>query len=204
MKHKRTEAEAARVIRFLAKLRANWGKRFSDDETEQEWLGMMIQELGFYNDSVLDRATSRLMHSKIDFFPRLQQCAEACADVVADDARKSPDFFMPQHGNVAATSIFAPERQRLADDLIMSNVGRTAAHEGWILGLRDFCVRHARMPDDRETAVIKRAAAEHPHAVERVANGPDGLFRRPLLVIAETMAEREQVYADRVLGRKSA
>lgn len=200
MKHKRTEAEAARVVRFLAKLRANWGKRFSDDETEQEWLNMMIQELGFYSDDVLDKAASRLMHSKLDFFPRLQQCAEACAEVVEDETRRNPELFKNAHRSAASASLFSREREQLADDLCRHDraMTRAAIEGGWILGLHNFIRREGRMPAGSDIAALKREAARFDANYAKLLAGEMPVCQRELTQFAAAIAAKRADLAKRL------
>lgn len=161
MKHKRTETEALRVVAFLAKLRANWGKRFSDDATEQEWLNMMIHELGGFSEEVLTRAATALMRSKVDFFPRMQQCVDACAAAYDDVRRSSPDFFKKDLLKKGGDQNYS-----LAWELLRSPEGRRAAHDKWAYGFWMFVVRNGRVPDPSECAKVQASARRVAYTVE--------------------------------------
>lgn len=162
MRHKRTEIEATRVVAFLAKLRANWGKRFSDDQTEQEWLNMMIHELGGFSETVLDRAAATLLRSRIDFFPRMQQCIDACAQAFDDERRSSPDFFKKEIFQQRGESHYS-----LAWELLRSEDGRRAARDKWAYGFWMFVVRYGRLPEPNERPSLLASARRVVHITDK-------------------------------------
>lgn len=191
-----TEAEATRVVKFLTTLRANWGKRFESDEAEDQWLDMMIGELHVFSDDVLTAAAKKLMRSRLDFFPRVGQCVDAC---IAE--RRFIEGSTPELRDAVAAKSKRTRFDSLADELIMGPVGRKAARDGWVLGLYDFIRREGRMPTEHETIGIVRASREVGDYIDSIWRGdtftlPADLMRR----IATNIQSKRTDLAKRVLG----
>jgi hypothetical protein len=215
----KSEKDAEKVVRFLTKLRSNWGKRFENEAAEDAWLESMIEDLACYSEDVLNSAAATLRRSKLDFFPRIGQCIDACNQAKKDAEMQRPGFWTATIEKQRAGSNFD-----LAYDLLKTTPeGREAARNGYVLGYFWFVVREGRAPDATEKRRIIEGADEfdrlHPELLrgamfpkpERGINAALDHKREQAIALenmciklATSMAERREQLRALALGENSS
>jgi hypothetical protein len=119
--------------------------------------------IGGYSSEELERAVQIVCSlNKSRSYPAIHVITEGCAKARTglNSERKPPQQSYDDK---------ADEAMRMADSLICSHVGRTAANEGWIGQLWDFCRKKGRLPGDAETRILIDEAALFDQAYEKVA-----------------------------------
>lgn len=162
-------SSADHALSFLTTLQTQFRvKRHESDEHEAKWVEMMVAELKGYSAEVLEQAAKNMIRKRRnEFFPVLSECLAAC-----DDAKHWIDQANPRFKLQAAkASPGTNERRRLADELIMGEMGRQAAREGWIVGLHDFIRDNQRLPDAGQVRKLKSAADGIPHDLDTCLAG---------------------------------
>lgn len=159
---------AAAAMEFLETLQTNFraGKHESE-EHEAKWVAMMVSELKGYSPDVLRQAAKNIVRKRADkYFPILSVCLAAC-----EDAKHWIDQANPRLHLAAKQTPGVDERRRLADELVMGELGRKAAREGWIVGLHDYIRDRGRMPDDGQIRKLKAASESVPGALDACVIG---------------------------------
>jgi hypothetical protein len=122
---------------------------------------------------------------------------KVCHDIIREDAESKPELRAAPPGPGDAF--------KLANDLIRGELGRRAAQEGWVLTLRDFIVKHGRLPDGR--GEIERIIGIRDKFLMNLIDcieGRGGFFGHDLVKLGKSMARREYEIAQRVLGPDAA
>jgi hypothetical protein len=177
---------------------AEWKQR------ETMWLDSMIQILGGYDEDVLQRAATRIVRSETRDrrFPLPAVCRQVCEEIVKADKASQPPTIEDRAKDLKGN---ADWQYRLADDLIMCEMGRRAAREGWILSLHDFCRINGRLPTaDWEIRKCIDGARGFDKAYEEVLNGAGGVCAKALEALGDTMLKRREALRARVLGKEAA
>ena len=176
--------------------------KFDDDGTKLAWVESMQRNLGHYEPHVLKAAADLIVDERGETygtrkFPLPKECRQACHTVIGRRQAEKRSGTLPISGEQA--SPYADWRTNLADDLILTPLGREAAKGGWVLGLHDFARREGRAPQDREVDQIKREAKEFDQAYERSVRGgwPEA---RNLEALGRSMLARRELFRRRVLG----
>jgi len=125
-----------------------------DDEKQAGFFGDYDEALGEFTSHELQHAAKVLKTTRTSrTFPVIADCLEACKH--ARDALQPP--VKRRHGSDQDKyPEWMPERQRQADALICSDMGRKAADEGWLIGLWDFCREKQRLPNRFEAEKIAK------------------------------------------------
>lgn len=149
-----------------------------------------------FDDHVQDRAADIILRThKRAFFPSPAVIIQACEEIDAlkvkapRDAIKYPDW--------------TPAAVSRADRLIVSDVGRLAADEGWALGLHDFCRKHGRLPNSSEQHQIKIDSRDFDRAYCAVIDMEANSLSSSLKKLGEAMLERRNKYAAMSYGEFS-
>lgn len=194
------------VIDFLTKLRANWGKRFDDERSEQLWLDQMIDELKGYDGEVLKDAARNLLRKKLQGFPRLAECVEVCNEAKRWIDGRKPKLPMGADAGDREAG-WLGRYETLADSLITGPEGREAARDGYVTSLWQFIGRQGRLPSPGEKAKIITGARETDELYAAMLRGTQrsgnaGLDAICLLAVEGMLAKREEMRA-RVLGAEA-
>ena len=191
------------VLDFLTKLRANWGKRFEDENSEKMWLDQMIDELKGFDEDVLKDAARNLLRKKFQGFPRLAECLDACVDAKKWIDGKKPRLAIEANSGPRAGFSFG-RYETLADTLIAGPDGREAARNGYVSSLWDFIAKQGRLPNQYEKADVVRGAAEtdamYADMVRGALSSGDRALDRVLMRSVELMLGRREEMRNRVLG----
>lgn len=191
------------VLDFIASVSVHFPPpRGLDESLERAWLESISRSLEFYKPDVIAAAAQLILDERGEMngvrrFPLPKEIKQACHEVLNRRSAEQRASTLP----IAAESDnqFADWRVRLADELIMTAMGRDAARGGWILGLHEFCRREARAPNDREIPQIRREAKEFDAAYETCVMGgwPEA---RGLERLGRSMLDRREALRQRVLG----
>lgn len=132
----------------------------------EAFLSGYVDELSEYTSHELEHAAKLLRTTRTTrTLPTIADCLEACKQ--ARDTLQAPA--KRRHGSDQVKwPEWAPERQRLADDLIRSEIGRKAADEGWLIGLWDFCRKEKRQPNRFEAERIAQESRKTWQIVDEV------------------------------------
>lgn len=209
-----------KVSDFLSKLVIHFPVRFESEEREAEWLRSIVDTLGGYDADVLAKAAQRIIDTRTDRrFPLPAMIREICLEITEDARRSALPIDTPD-----APPRFASYRYKLADELLMTEMGRQAARDGWVLGLHHFVVEHGRLPDankrqpfeiwdemadggiDKRTLMLTeveylRRSAQDFEAYRARCEGGKFALAGALAGLGAQMAARGEELADRVLGR---
>lgn len=194
-----------KVLKFLQVVGSQFAKRHASPADEKIWVESMINGLRGYDASVLARAGQRIIMSKTDpGFPYLAECRKVCEEVIKiERAERAPKFDEAAKAKELADS--HDWKTKLADGLIMCEIGRRAAREGWILSLHDFCRLNGRLPsEDWQIRKCIEAARGFNQAYEDVLNGGGGVCSKTLERLGDAMLKRRESLRERVLGKEAA
>jgi len=191
-------------VQMLTEL-ANHFRVFHKAGTEEEkmWFRSMDAVLAGYEPSVLATACFRIMRSRKDTrFPVPAEITAVCDEVLADRSREK---LIP---NAAEARDKAPawteERRRLADELVMCEMGRRAAREDWIGALHDFARREMRLPAPHEIAGVRRAAQDFDqHYDDVMRGGAAGEATAALARLGHTISARREQLRTKLLGENA-
>lgn len=181
--------------RFIKPLIALYGELGTDDADLV--FRVYEEQLKGYPDAVLDGAFKYVagthMPSKRNPWPSPAFCKKACEKALHEkQIREPPAPEKPRYPE------WSNEAFRFADDLVMCDIGKRAAREGWVLGLHDFCRNHRRLPHENETHEIKRNS----QFIDRVSAGAEdgGYMKHAIAKLATSMLAKREKMAKRVLG----
>lgn len=123
-------------------------------EDEARFFATYVNLLKGQPDDALSAAAASIMATRImRTFPLPAECLAACREASETAVKAAPKPVARQLDEWSA------ERAALADELICCDMGRTAAREGWIIGMHDFCREAGRAPDIHEAREIRRVCA---------------------------------------------
>lgn len=176
--------------------------KFDDDGTKLAWVESMQRNLGHYKPDVLKAAADLIVDERGETygtrkFPLPKECRQACHEVISRQQAERRTSTLPIGADLG--NQFADWRTNLADDLILTPLGREAAKGGWVLGLHDFARREGRAPQGREIDQIKRETKEFDAAYEECARGgwPEA---HHLEALGRSMLARREKYRRRAFG----
>lgn len=146
-----------KVSSFVSHLALHFGApKFDVPEQNQkmaegQWLQTMVRSLGGYSQECLDRARDGLITGrKYRSFPLVSEIIEACNKAQRAINEENPRLALGSKGyDESKLAPYAPERERIANELILCPMGRQAAKEGWNLSLWHFIHRNLRLPTAR-------------------------------------------------------
>lgn len=112
------------------------------------YLAELANILGGYSDAELQEAATLLMRAaKYRTWPLPAEMLEAAKSARRELLAKGRETKPAENHN---PDPWSEQAKAAADKLINSDLGRKAAHEGWIGGLYSFCRQHRRLPHPRE------------------------------------------------------
>lgn len=148
-----------------------WPPQKWDEEQAKNNSRRVSRAVTNYPDPVRRKAADNLINRAKDRrWPLINDVVAACEEMdryykVDKQQSKLPLLTSPGVGE------WAPDRVKLADDILRSSLGRQAAKEGWAHPLWVWCRRKGEAPRGAEIDACKRAAMEHLGLVEEVVRG---------------------------------
>lgn len=165
-----------------------------DSEDPGAYLGEVAKLLSGFSEAELSKAGDALLSShRGRQWPTPAQCVEACQNAKeAGSTPRAPEG--PRHPE------WSREARAVADRLVVSDMGRIAADEGWALALHDFCRVARRLPNATEQHRLKRTAKAFDEAYAECCRGEGGLLGASLRNLGESMLQRRERYAGKAYG----
>jgi len=173
--------------RLLARLCVVYGQPDSPDPVA--YLNEISNLIGRYSDTELEKAGDAILRNhRGRSFPTPSEIAAACADARASSTREvTPESKVdPAWSNA---------RVALADKLIRTPLGRTAADEGWILALHDFIRVNGRLPEQGEIGPLRAKARGFDDAYASVLRGETGPLTGALRRLGDTFLAKRDKYS---------
>jgi hypothetical protein len=145
------------AVQFMTTLQTNFRqKRHESEQHEERWVALMVAELKGFSDEVLEQAAKDMLRRRRgEYFPILSECLAACQDAKHWIDQAKPRLRLNAAQDAAPSST---EREKLANELIMGEMGREAANSNWVLSLWNFIRDNGRLPAPHEVATVKREA----------------------------------------------
>lgn len=161
------------ALTFIDRIIKNFPPHNWTEDRQKEWVGSVVKELGQMPREALARAADEIVRTrKVARTPVVAELVEACKEAEYWVKREKGEGQLPiDQQEVLRFAVWSDERKRLADDLIRTPQGKTAAKEGWIRGLHDFCREHGRAPNEYEVRTIKADAEAFQTAYEKALRG---------------------------------
>jgi hypothetical protein len=186
------------VQKMLDELGLHFPKRLDDPDGEEAWVASWIRAFKSYQPWILEAATIRIIEGRSErSHPIIADVKKVCHEILREDAESKPELRVAPPG---PGDVF-----KLANDLIRGDLGKRAAREGWALTLRDFIVKHQRLPDGRlEIGRIIGIRDKFLMNLIDCIEGRGGFFGHDLIKLGKSMARREYEIAQRVLGPNAA
>jgi hypothetical protein len=184
-----------KVGNFLSRVVIHFPVRFDSDERESEWLRSIVEAVGYYDADVLDAAAQKIIDTRTDRrFPLPAEIRKVCQSIVEE---KRGGLVLKQE--VKQANPWSKERTELANMLVMNELGRQAARDGWISSLHNFVRLRMRVPHEHEIPDLKRKAMEFDEAyVECIRGGWP--IAKALEKLGREMLKRREELRTMVLG----
>ncbi len=192
-----------------------------DDEKEAAWAATMVQELSGFSDEVVERAGRELVRTRRKpQTPLVAECVDACVsakrwlDAERNSGRLPIDGGSDPLGREDRD--WTGERLKLANDLMDTPLGKTAAKENWIGALWGFAKKNQRLPQPSEINAVKKTSEDTDKIFSRCVTG-DGWpkadtkkypwlkqaeideHRKRCIAFGEAVMKRRQDLVDRAL-----
>ena len=190
------------VLKFIDDLSVNFSfRRDWDEEREKSWSTLMVRELGSFNDDILSRACREIIVTRgkrqnEQWMPTLAECIKACRDaqfIVEGEKNKGrlPLGAGPLEKKFA---VWSEERRRLADQLVMTEQGKRAAKEGWVLGLHNYIREHGEVPRTAaQENALRVSSQEFEEEYRKCLSGGFGLAKTLAELGTKMLARREEL-----------
>jgi hypothetical protein len=184
------------VSQFITDLAVHFGRKHETPEAEKAWLQSMFSTLRPYGQETLKYARERIINTRTErSFPLPAECKKVC-DLIASREEIEHGVGRLDVGKVPPQ--FSDARIKLADDLVMTAMGKEAAKDGWILALHDFCRDNARLPGGNEIAKVKAVPKGFDAAYVDCASRT-GALDKALLQLGDKMIARRKELTEMVL-----
>lgn len=188
-----------KVSNFISTLMPVFPFRHETPEREAAWLKSMFMALNHYEAPVLVRAAAKIVDTRTDRrFPLPAECREICAAIVREDNAHSSKSTLIKDPAKRGDGEW---RYKLADELIMTELGRRAAREGWVLSLHDHIRRHGSLPREKhEISACIASARGFDEAYRECVSGNGGALAANLIKLGDAMLRRREKLRNMVLG----
>ncbi len=200
---------ATGAAKFIGDLVAAFPVHFGPQGTEQEksdyaakrtaWMKSLMAELQSEDDVDLSEAASEIKRTRRDRrFPTISECLSACRLVKRQREVKSDSGTLKLHAAPTTGADYA-RSYWLADELLVTEQGRRAAREGWVLGFYHFVRDNNRAPSSADENRLRRAAELFNETHEECLRG-GFVFAAALARLGDSMAARREELRSRALG----
>lgn len=150
--------------KLLSRLGLMYGPPVKDPHGAEEFIAEYARLMGQYSDAELEAAADKIIKTrKFKSWPTIAECIAVLEDHRADAHERNA----PERRTETKYPEWSDAAFKVADRLIDCEMGRTAAREGWVLGLHDYCRKHRKLPSVYEVGAMKESA----RFVDRVAAG---------------------------------
>ncbi len=166
---------------------------FGEPKTEHPdaYIREYREALKRFDDAVQKRGSDELIRNhRMRVWPTVAECIRACEEAMP----KPPPKRLHQYAD------WTDEAIARADELVRGDMGRTAAAEGWHVGLHDFCRHHGRLPSGWQIETIKREARDFAAAYAAVGSVGIASLRQRLMDLGNSMLAKRDRMARDILG----
>lgn len=191
---------STKVASFISRLVVHFPVRFETEERELEWIQSLSQALRSYDASVLERAAQRIVETRTERrFPLVGEINKVLQSIAYDDQLQQKMLgakdatFQPEK-----VSKWSDSRQQWADSLVMGELGRQAAKEGWILALHNHVVETGKLPERGEIHALQRSVNGFDEALDKCRAGGFPLAG-VLVELGISMLQRREQLTEMVL-----
>jgi hypothetical protein len=166
-----------------------------DKKRQAGWIAIYTDELKGFPDDVLAQVGKEIVRETKPedgdgrFFPSVAKIRERC------EAKMESLNALPLLPKPEAPHAFAPERIKLARDIMRSPLGKQARAEGWETSMFQFCMEHMKAPSGAEIEGCKRASKDFASEYEKCLKG-EREFGGPLAKLAENIARKARELMD--------
>jgi hypothetical protein len=192
-----------------------------EDHQEKAWAERLVKELSGFSADVVKRAAGEIVRTrKKPQTPLVSECIEACGSAKRwTDANKNKGRLPIDGGSdpLGREDLdWTGERLKLANDLMDTPIGKTAAKENWIGALWSFAKKNQRLPQPAEISAVKTTSEDTDRLFKKCVTG-DGWpkadakkypwlnqaaideHRKRCIAFGEAVMKRRQDLVDRVL-----
>lgn len=181
------------VTPFLMRLQTMYGEPDSDNPAA--FLAEYARLLKKYSGSTLDKACDLVLrNNRYKTWPTIGECVSCCEDAIEKTTADAPrNFGMKQPE-------WSPERVKAADEMIVSDIGRRAGDEGWILALWDFCREQQRLPRAHEVGSLVAKSRGFDDAYGKCCDGTVTILAADLKAWGDSILQRRNEKAEIAWG----
>lgn len=181
------------VTPFLMRLQTMYGEPDSDNPAA--FLAEYARLLKKYSGSTLDKACDLVLrNNRYKTWPTIGECVSCCEDAIEKTTADAPRNFDAKHPE------WSDARVEAADRMIVCELGRRAADEGWILALWDFAREKQRLPREHECGALISKSRGFGDAYSQVCAGNGGILEVQLMSFGESILARRNAKADIAWG----
>jgi hypothetical protein len=168
------------TIEFMSLLISHFPVRHKTPEAETLWMQSYHRQLKGFTGATREKAANDILLANAKRpqadrhrFPPLADCVKACTEARRwlNEQERGPELRVEEKAAWAQDSSarFSDWRERLADQLIVGEMGRRADKEGWIMALHNFIREHGRLPKPGEITAEQIAGGRQFEATYKAA-----------------------------------
>ncbi len=136
-----------------------------EDHQEKAWAARLVKELAGFSADVIRRAADEIVRTrKKPQTPLPAECIDACVSAKRWLSAERNSGRLPIDGGgdpLGREDLdWTAERLKLANDLMDTPLGKTAAKENWIGALWSFAKKHQRLPQPAEINAVKKTSED--------------------------------------------
>lgn len=161
------------ALAFLDRILKNFPPYQWTEDRQAEWVNSVVREVGGMPKEALERAAGEMVRNrKVSRTPLVAEIVEACKEARywVDREKQATELPVDRAADLKF-AIWSEERKRLADDICMAPLGKTAVKEDWIRGFHDFVRENGRAPNEHEIKRLKTQQKEFIAAYEKCLRG---------------------------------
>ena len=156
-----------------------------------EFLKVINPALRMFSGEELKKAAEIIIATrKYRSFPMVYECREACIEAAKALKAERPRMFGGNDDARLPPPDWAPHRENIANELVMTALGQRAAREGWISALWQFIRKEMRLPNDAEIKTCIADAKGVDEWTERASRGECGAQSMAVMRLGESMLKR--------------
>lgn len=177
------------IVAFADKIITRFPPWNWDDSKEAAWAEDLVGELATFSDEAVERAARQMIRTRTETkTPLISECIAAVTRAKREIEMQNAPTILP----ALAKPTGEASEETVWREMMVTDMAKRAAKEGWIGMLLPYCLKHGRLPEDPgQIADLKRAAKEIDNW-----HGTGDLAKAKIMLL-----ERRQELANRVLGK---
>jgi hypothetical protein len=192
------------ILAFVETMMVRWPPFRWDEAQERAYADDLMRELSGFTPEVLERARREMIRKRTKpQIPSVAECIGFCAEAKHwHDAETGKGQLIPDPAKDRWVEL-SDARQRLADDLMPTQIGKQAAKEGWALAFWNFARVNGRAPQSaQDIALCKKNSREFEEAFATAVRG-ETILHKKCVELGESMRKRGAEKAALALGGRS-